>query len=125
MIGMPNPLLWGVVVALMNYIPYVGTAVGVFATGLVSLAAFDDLGYALLAPAAYMVLNGIETFVITPQVVGARFSINPVAVFIAVAFWGWIWGIPGALLAVPILTATSIVCDNIDVLRPIAVILRS
>jgi predicted PurR-regulated permease PerM len=124
-IGMPNPVLWGVVVALLNYIPYVGTVVGVLATALVALAAFEDLGHALLAPFMYTLLNGVETFVITPQVVGARFSINPVAVFIAVAFWGWIWGIPGALLAVPILTATSIVCDNIHVLRPIAVILRS
>jgi predicted PurR-regulated permease PerM len=125
LLGMPNPVLWGVVVALLNYIPYVGSLVGVLATGLVALATFQDLGYALLAPAVYVALNGIETFLLTPHVVGARFSINPVAVFIAVAFWGWIWGIPGALLAVPILTATSIVCDNIDGLRPIAVILRS
>jgi predicted PurR-regulated permease PerM len=125
LIGVPNPVLWGVAVAVLNFAPYIGGIVGSLLIGLVALASIDDLGRALLAPVAYLVLNGLEAYVITPQIVGARFSINPVAVLVAVAFWGWIWGIPGAFLAVPILTATSIVCGNIQTLRPISMILRA
>jgi len=125
LIGVPNPVLWGVAAAALNFVPYVGGIVGSLMIGLVAVASIDDLGRALLAPVAYLVLSGLEAYVITPQIIGARFSINPVAVFVAVAFWGWIWGIPGAFLAVPILTATSIVCANIETLRPIATILRA
>lgn len=125
LIGLPNPVLWGVVVAVLNFVPYIGGLVGVFMIGLVALASIDQLGRALLAPASYLVLNALEAYVITPQIVGARFSLNPVAVFVAVVFWGWLWGIPGALLAVPILTATSIVCTNIDSLRAIALFLKA
>lgn len=124
LIGVPNPVLWGVAAAALNFVPYVGGIVGAVMIGLVAVASIDDLGRALLAPVAYLVLNGLESYVITPRIIGARFSINPVAIFLAVAFWGWIWGIPGAFLAVPILTATSIVCANIETLRPIATILR-
>jgi predicted PurR-regulated permease PerM len=125
LIGVPNPVMWGVVVAVLNFIPYLGGLIGTLMIGLVAIASIDSTGRALLAPAAYLVLNGLEAYMITPHIMGARFSLNPVAVFGAVAFWGWIWGIPGALLAVPILTATSIVCANIDRLRPIAVFLRA
>lgn len=125
LIGVPNPVLWGIAVAVLNFAPYIGTVVGVLMVGLVAIASIDDLGRALSAPAAYMLLNVLESYLVTPQIVGARFSINPVAVFLAVAFWGWIWGIPGAFLAVPILTATSIVCANVETLRPIASLLRA
>ena len=125
LIGVPNPVLWGVAVAVLNFVPYIGAVVGSLLIGLVALASIDDLGRALLAPLVYLALNALEAYVITPQIVGARFSINPVAVLVAVAFWGWIWGIPGAFLAVPILTAASIVCGNIQTLRPIALILRA
>jgi predicted PurR-regulated permease PerM len=125
LIGVPNPVLWGVVVALLNFVPYLGGIIGMLMIGLVAIASIDDLGRALLAPAAYLVLNGLEAYVLTPQILGARFSLNPVAVFVAVAFWGWIWGIPGALLAVPILTALSIVCANVERLQPIALFLKA
>jgi predicted PurR-regulated permease PerM len=125
LIGVPNPVLWGVAVAVLNFAPYIGGIVGSLMIGLVAVASIDDLGRALLAPLSYLVLNALESYVITPQIIGARFSINPVAVFVAVAFWGWIWGIPGAFLAVPILTAASIVCANIEPLRPIAQLLRA
>lgn len=125
LIGVPNAVLWAVVVAVLNFIPYLGGLAGVVMIGLVAIASIDDLGRALMAPAAYLVLNGIEAYVVTPHILGARFSLNPVAVFVAVFFWGWIWGIPGALLAVPILTALSIVFANIDALKPIAVFLKA
>jgi len=125
LIGVPNPVLWGVAVALLNFVPYIGAIICVLLIGLVAIVSIESTGRALLAPAAYVLLNVLEAYVITPHLVGRRFSLNPVAVFGAVVFWGWLWGIPGALLAVPILTALSIVCANIDRLRPIAVFLRA
>jgi predicted PurR-regulated permease PerM len=122
-LGVPNPVLFGVIVALLNFVPYIGAIVGVLLIGLVAIVSLESTTRALLAPAAYIVFNVIEAYVITPHVLGRRFSLNPVVVFGAVAFWGWIWGIPGALLAVPILTAATITCANIDRLRPIAVFL--
>jgi predicted PurR-regulated permease PerM len=105
--------------------PYVGALVGVVLIGLVAIVSIDSLGHALLAPGAYVILNVLEAYVITPHILGRNFSLNPVAIFGAVVFWGWLWGIPGALLAVPLLTAISIVCANIDRLRPISVILQA
>lgn len=125
LIGVPNPVLWAVVVAILNYVPYLGGLAGVVMIALVSVASIEDTSRALMAPAAYLLLNGLEAYVVTPHIMGARFSLNPVAVFGAVVFWGWIWGIPGALLAVPILTALSIVCSNVDRLRPISVFLQA
>lgn len=125
LIGVPNPVLWAVVVAILNYVPYLGGLAGVVMIALVSIASIEDTSRALMAPAAYLLLNGLEAYVVTPHIMGARFSLNPVAVFGAVVFWGWIWGIPGALLAVPILTALSIVCSNVERLRPISVFLRA
>lgn len=125
LIGLPNPVLWGVIIALLNYVPYVGGLVGVVMIALVALASIEDTGRALLAPASYLALNALEAYVLTPQIMGRRFSLNPVAVFVAVIFWGWIWGIPGTLLAVPLLTATTIVCSNIEALRPIALFLKA
>jgi predicted PurR-regulated permease PerM len=124
-IGVPNPILWGVAVAVLNFMPYVGVLVGVVLIGLVAIVSIDSLGRALLAPAAYVFLHLLEANVITPHVLGRSFSLNPIAVFGAVVFWGWLWGIPGALLAVPLLTAMSIVCANIDRLRPISVFLQA
>ncbi len=124
LIGLPNPVLWGVIVAVLNYVPYLGGLVGVIMIALVALASIEDTTRALMAPASYLLLNALEAYVITPQIMGRRFSLNPVAVFVAVIFWGWIWGIPGTLLAVPLLTAMSIVCSNIESLRPVAVYLQ-
>jgi predicted PurR-regulated permease PerM len=124
-IGVPNPILWGVAAAVLNFMPYVGALVGVVLIGLVAIVSIDSLGHALLAPGAYVILNVLEAYVITPHILGRNFSLNPVAIFGAVVFWGWLWGIPGELLAVPLLTAISIVCANIDRLRPISVILQA
>ncbi len=118
-IGMPNPVLWGIMVALLNFIPYLGPLVGVTIVGLVAFVSFDSLAHALAAPAAYFCINALEGNLITPLIMGRRLQINPVAIFISLTFWGWIWGIPGALLAVPLLVALKIVCDNVATLRPL------
>lgn len=119
LIGLQNYLLWGVLAFVLNYIPYVGALVGVVATLLVSLFTFESLGYALLMPAVYLGLNAIEGNFLTPMVVGRILTLNTVMVFISLMFWGWIWGVVGALLAVPILAMIKIICDHITPLAPI------
>ena len=119
LLGMPNPILWGIMVALLNFVPYLGVLVGVAIVGLVAFVSFDSTLHALAAPALYFTINAIEGNLITPMIMGRRLTLNPVAIFISLTFWGWMWGVMGALLAVPILVAFKIVCDNITTLAPV------
>lgn len=114
LLGMPNPLLWGVMVALLNFIPYVGDIVSVSVLTVVGLLTFDNIWHALSIPAVYYVLTATEGQLITPLILGRRFTLNPVVIFISLMFWGWLWGIPGALLAVPFLVTLKIFCDHIE-----------
>ncbi|WP_294091021.1 AI-2E family transporter [Sphingomonas sp.] len=103
LMGMPYPLMWGGIVALLNYVPYFGPigAVGLLALG--GLMTFTDLWVALV-PAVIMIgAHLLEANVITPLIVGRRLTINPIMILISLSFWGWVWGTAGALLAVPIL----------------------
>ncbi len=119
MAGMPNPVLWGVTAAVMNFVPYLGPVVTLGMIGLVSLLTFEELGRALVAPALYVGLNALEGYLVTPMLLGRRLLLNPVVIFLGIIFWGWLWGIPGALLAVPILVSFKIFCDHIGPLSPI------
>ncbi|MEJ2539155.1 MAG: AI-2E family transporter, partial [Gemmatimonadota bacterium] len=123
LLGMPNPILWGIMAALLNYIPYVGGLVGYVIVGFVALTTFDTMGRALLVPAVYLVLNIIESNVVTPAILGRELTLNPVMIFTWLIFWGWIWGIPGALLAIPLLAMAKIVADNIETLAPLGAFL--
>ena len=113
-IGMPNPLLWGVTAALLNFLPYVGALVTILLVAAIAVITFDSLSYALLPPAFVFLCNVVEGQIVTPLVVGRRLEINAVAVFIAVAFWSWLWGFVGALLAVPLLVVIKVFCDPFD-----------
>lgn len=120
LLEMPNPMLWGAVAGITNFVPYIG---GIACTVILALAAvlqFDDMGRAFLVPAVFTVLNLLEGNVFTPMVVGRQLSLNPLVIFLGVLFWSWIWGISGALLAVPILAALKIVCDHVERLAPLA-----
>ncbi len=116
-LGMPSPHVWGVVAALANFMPYIGGILGVGAAAVVAVVSFDSLSYALLVPAFYAACTAIEGQFLTPYVVGRRLQLNIVAVFISVAFWAWLWGIIGALIAVPLLVIIKTVCDHVDSLR--------
>jgi predicted PurR-regulated permease PerM len=118
-LGMPNPVLWGAVAAVTNYIPYVGSLAAMIVYGLVALLQFDNTWRALLVPATFFVLNLIEGNLVTPLIVGRKLTLNPVVIFVGVLFWGWLWGIPGAVMAVPILAICKIVCDHIQGLAAI------
>jgi predicted PurR-regulated permease PerM len=119
LLGLPNPLLWGVLAFSANYIPYVGAVIAASIVTIVSLTTFDSVGYALIAPLIYFGVNFTDNF-LGPYIVGKRLVLNPVVVFLAVMFWGWIWGLLGVLLAVPMTMAIKIVCDHNAVLAPFA-----
>jgi predicted PurR-regulated permease PerM len=117
--GMPNPLLWGVMVGLINYIPFLGHTVSAIVIAVVALLSFPDLGEALIPPGIFIVLATLEGNVITPMILARRLTLNPVAVVAALLIWGWMWGIVGMLLAVPLLVVIKITCDQIARLRPV------
>jgi predicted PurR-regulated permease PerM len=93
--------------------------VGIGILSLAALLSFDDLGHALAVPAVYLVVSFLEGNFVTPLVLGRRLTLNPVVIFVGLLFWFFLWGIPGALLAVPILAVFKIVCDHVDTLAPI------
>jgi len=122
-LGMPNPVLWGVMAAVLNYIPYVGGLIGYAVVGFVALVTFESTGRALLVPGVYLVLNIAESNILTPAILGRGLTLNPVMIFTWLIFWGWIWGIPGALIAIPLLAMTKLVADNIETLAPLGAFL--
>ncbi|MBB2974349.1 AI-2E family transporter [Mesorhizobium sp. RMAD-H1] len=119
-IDMPNPVLWGVLAALLNFIPYLGALLGIVLVGLVSLVSFDAIGAALLAPLIYLACTTLEGQLVTPLVIGRRLEMNPVVIFLAIAFWGWLWGIVGALIAVPLLVILKVFADHVEGLGGVA-----
>jgi predicted PurR-regulated permease PerM len=119
LLGMPNPALWGLVAGLLNYMPYVGAFATIAVLGTAALVSFDTLGQALLVPGAYFVINLIEANIVTPLVLGNRLRLNTVALFIGMMFWWYVWGIPGALMAVPMMATIKIFCDHFEDLAPV------
>jgi predicted PurR-regulated permease PerM len=120
LVGMPNAVLWGVMAAALNFIPYLGAFVGEVIVGIVGLAVFAEPMDALKPVAVYLLINTLEGQFITPSILGRSLTINPLIVFLSVLFWGWLWGIVGALLAVPLLACFKVICDAIDRLRPLS-----
>jgi predicted PurR-regulated permease PerM len=116
-LGMPMAVVWGVLAFLLNFIPYVGNLLTVGLVGAVALVSYDTVWEALLPPIAVIVLSGIESNVFTPIAVGRRLELNQVSQLIMLAFWTWLWGVPGAILAVPFLVVVKAVCDNVDSLQ--------
>lgn len=119
LLGLPNPLLWGVLVAVLNFMPYVGAIVSMVVLTSVAFLTFDHLGEVLTVPALFFVLTVFEGQILTPLLTGRRLMLNPVAIFLAMLFWGWLWGVLGALMAVPILMVLKVLCDHIDSAAPI------
>ncbi len=102
-LGLPSPLMWGGIAALGNYIPYIGPIVVALLLAVGGLMSFDSVGAAMMPVMAFFALNLIEAYVVTPMVLGRRLTLNPLWIMISLSFWGWVWGAPGALLAVPLL----------------------
>jgi predicted PurR-regulated permease PerM len=119
LLGMPNAVLWGVVATVLNFVPYVGAVANTVLLGLAGFVTFEDTGRALMVPGAFLLLNLIESNLVTPMIYGNRMRLNTVALFIGLVFWWYIWGVPGAILAVPMMAAFKITCDHIESLSPV------
>ncbi len=119
LLGMPNPVLWGAVAGLLEFIPYLGAATMVIILSVAGLTTFPGVGHAMLVPASFLLVTIIQANFVSPPLLGRRLTLNPVAIFVGLAVWFFIWGIPGAFMAVPLLAATKIFCDHIEALAPI------
>lgn len=113
LIGLEYAAYWGLAAFLLNYLPILGGVIGTLLVGVYAIIQFDTLSYALLAPLAYQVLTASEGQLLTPYLLGRRLELNVVAVFLTVVIWAWLWGIPGALVAVPVLIVFKEVCANV------------
>jgi predicted PurR-regulated permease PerM len=118
-LGLPNAMMWGGVAALANFIPYFGPLLTIIAVAMAGLVAFDSITLGLMPALAYFAIHLIESNLITPYVLGRRFMLNPVVIFIALIFFAWLWGVAGALLAVPILTTFKALCARVPALTSV------
>lgn len=123
LLGMPSPLLWGALAGILNFIPFVGAIASAAIIGAVSLLTFDDFSYAVLPPLLFGMITAVEGFFITPALVGRRLMLNPIAILVAIFVWSWLWGVPGALIAVPTLAIFKLVSDRIDSMRPASILI--
>ena len=122
--GVPNAAMWGIFVAVLNFVPYFGPVAGIILLAAVGLLTFEtSLVRALLPPAWYLLLHLLETNLVTPVLLGRRFTLNPVVIFVSLIFWTWLWGTPGALLSLPILVSIKVISDHVSALSPVSEVL--
>ncbi|MBV8753058.1 MAG: AI-2E family transporter [Hyphomicrobiales bacterium] len=112
-IGLPNPVMWGVLAFAFNFLPYVGPLIITIALFVAGLVVFPALGPALIAPAFFVGLTTLEGHFITPNIVGRRLALSPVLVFVGLVFWTWLWGPMGALLATPLVIIGTVIADDL------------
>jgi predicted PurR-regulated permease PerM len=125
LVGMPNPLLWGALAALAEFVPYLGAATMLIVLSLAGLITFPQIGHAMLVPGGYLAVNLVQANFVTPAVLGRRLTLNPVAILVNLVFWWWLWGVGGAFVGVPLLATFKIFCDHIESLSPIGEFLGS
>lgn len=116
----PDPALWGAVAALLRYIPYLGVSITLILFTIVCAVSYNNPAAIIAAPLSYGLFTAFTGQFIDPFVHGLRFSLNPIVVFLWIFFWGWLWGAPGVLLAVPLLTLFQVVCQHTERLLPVA-----
>jgi predicted PurR-regulated permease PerM len=122
--GVPNAVMWGIFVAILNFVPYFGPVAGITLLAAVGILTFEtSLWRALLPPAWYLLLHLLETNLVTPVLLGRRFTLNPVVIFVSLIFWTWLWGVPGALLSLPILVSIKVISDHIPALSSVSEVL--
>ena len=119
LLGLPEPVVWGVIAALLRFIPYLGVLVTTVLLAIISAMHMNDPLVMLIAPMTYLGLSSFVGFVLEPYIHGYRLDINPVVIFLGIFFWGWLWGGIGVLLAVPLMTVIMVVLRHIDSLRPV------
>lgn len=110
--GMPDPIFWGVMTGILELIPYIGALISIILVALVAVFSFSSLLYAFFTTFTFFVIVLIESSIITPIVIGRALILNPLIIFIAIIFWGWLWGIAGAFIATPMIVIIKIILEN-------------
>lgn len=118
-VGLPTPAVWGVFAALLRFVPYLGVVLATLLLAIVSANTLHEPALILVAPLGFLVLNSVVGFFLEPFIHGYRMSVNPIVIFLAIFFWGWLWGAIGVLLAVPLMTVIQVVLRQVDRLRPV------
>lgn len=118
-LGLPSPVVWGVIAAVLRFVPYLGVLVTTILLAIISAISMQDPLVMFVAPLGYLVLSSFVGFVLEPYIHGYRMAINPIVIFVGIFFWGWLWGAIGVLLAVPLMTVIMVVLRQIDSLRPV------
>jgi predicted PurR-regulated permease PerM len=122
-IGVPNAVLWGTLAGVLNFIPYIGAFVTVVLIGIVTLASFDGTREMLFACGGFLLLDLLKGNLVAPMVLGRRMPLNTVAVLLSFLFWGWVWGVVGAILAVPLTVMIQVICSHSERCRGVAIVL--
>ena len=112
LLGMPNPILWGALAAVLNFIPYVGSATTLVILTVVAFVSFDGVGRAVAVAGTYLALTTIEGQIVQPLLLGQRLELNPIIVFLALWVAGWFWGVAGIVLAIPSLVALKVAAEH-------------
>jgi predicted PurR-regulated permease PerM len=110
-LGMPNPILWGVIAGILEFIPYFGALVSLIIITIVAIFSFASIDYAFLVAFLFLVVVFIEGNIITPIIIGKTMMLNPIIVFLSLLFWNWLWGIAGVFIAIPMMVTIKIVFD--------------
>ncbi|WNK20379.1 AI-2E family transporter [Halomonas piscis] len=118
-LGMPSPLIFGIIAFLFNFVPYLGAIIGVAIAATVALVSFTWLGMPLVVGGAYLALTTLEGQFVTPYFIGRSLRLNSVVVFLAISFWAWLWSAVGMIVAVPLLVAVKTFCDHISAMEPL------
>src|SRR5260221_4168176 len=119
-LGMPNPALWGIGAALLNFVPYVGPLAGIALAGAVGIVTYPLLASAVLPPVAYTALQLVESNFVTPTILGRRLELNTVAILILLSLTTWMWRLVGTIIGVPMLVVIKVFSDNFPALAPLA-----
>jgi predicted PurR-regulated permease PerM len=123
LLNIPNPILWGVLAMTANYVPHVGAFLCMLVLFFVGAVSHESIGYGLLTAGAFVFLTSAESYFITPLVLSRRLQLSPLAVILAILLGGWLWGIPGGIMAAPLLAVLKIVCDRSPALAPYSALL--
>lgn len=124
LLEVPNAVLWGVMATILNFIPYIGPAIGIFVVFFVSVLTFDNYFSIFLPPLLYFFVIIMEGQIITPILIGHRLNLNPLIVFLNIFFWGWLWGISGILISIPLLSMIKILMNHIPGLEKYSLLLE-
>jgi predicted PurR-regulated permease PerM len=117
LLGIPNPILWAVMVAVLNYVPHVGAFLCMVVLFFVGAVTHGSISSGLLCASVFVVLTSVESYFVTPLTLSRSLQLSPLAVILSVLFWGWLWGIPGGLMAAPLLAIAKITCDQFESLH--------